>query len=559
MEGWLSMLQDLMQNSEIAAASSARILESLQHPVLVIDTNSEITYANATAAVSFGGWIVGLKLPDIFPDYLGPASIGDGPSSMRLVTRQGELFDALFNPLGGENVCISLWPVATAAAPRAQADDLTGLALRSEFMATLERALAAPDQSAPVAVLCLDLDRFKMINDTLGHGIGDQLLKKVSDRLRKVSRKNDLVARLGGDEFAILQPDVRSPRDAEQLAERLVDLIGRTYVLNGHTVNIGISVGVALSSGPMQARDLLRNADLALYEAKRAGRGRFRFFERGMDTSLHERRELEIDLRRALALKQFALHYQPFLDLATGNVMGFEALLRWEHPVRGNVPPLSFIAVAEENGLIVKIGEWVLLTACTAAAAWPDNLVVAVNVSPLQFKAETLLPSVALALQRSGLAPERLEIEITEGALLADTDNVLATLHALRDMGVMISMDDFGTGYSSLSYLQKFPFNKIKIDRSFVADDNADSEAILKAVSNLGNSLGMAITAEGVETAEQLDRIRNQHCTHVQGYLTGRPMPEDSVRSFLSCKREGGGDVRSGLSSSLLQPKPDNQ
>jgi diguanylate cyclase (GGDEF)-like protein len=412
-------------------------------------------------------------------------------------------------------------------------------------MAALERSLPGNAEGGePVAVLCLDLDRFKMINDTLGHGIGDQLLKKVADRLLKASRKDDFVARLGGDEFVILQRGIRSPRDAEQLAERLVDLIGRTYVLGGHTVNIGVSIGVALGSGPMQPRDLLRNADLALYEAKRAGRGRFRFFERGMDTLLQERRDLEINLRRALALKQFELHYQPFLDLATDTVIGFEALLRWTHPVRGNVPPLSFIPVAEENGLIVKIGEWVLLTACQAAASWPDGLIVAVNVSPLQFKADTLLASVSLALQRSGLAPERLEIEITEGALLADTDNVLATLHALRELGVKISMDDFGTGYSSLSYLQKFPFNKIKIDRSFVAGADADSAAILKAVSSLGSSLGMAITAEGVETAEQLERIRDERCTHVQGYLTGRPMAEAKVHAFLTARIGDDRDVQ---------------
>ena len=541
------MIQDLMQNSEIAAASSARILESLQHPVLVVDANGEITYANATAAANLGGWIVGLKLADIFIDYLRPASIADSAASMRLVTRKAEKYEALFNPIGGGNVCISLWSVATVVIEKAQAvsDDLTGLDLRNAFMAALERSLPGNAEGGePVSVLCLDLDRFKMINDTLGHGIGDQLLKKVADRLLKASRREDLVARLGGDEFVILQRGIRSPRDAEQLAERLVDLIGRTYVLGGHTVNIGVSIGVALGSGPMQPRDLLRNADLALYEAKRAGRGRFRFFERGMDTLLQERRELEIDLRRALALKQFELHYQPFLDLATDTVIGFEALLRWTHPVRGNVPPLSFIPVAEENGLIVKIGEWVLLTACQAAASWPDGLVVAVNVSPLQFKADTLLASVSLALQRSGLAPERLEIEITEGALLADTDNVLATLHALRELGVKISMDDFGTGYSSLSYLQKFPFNKIKIDRSFVAGADADSAAILKAVSSLGSSLGMAITAEGVETAEQLERIRDERCTHVQGYLTGRPMAEAKVHAFLSRKIGDDRDVQ---------------
>ncbi len=539
------MRHDIPQKLELAAASSSRILESLHHPVLVINAHSEITYANSTAAVSLGGWIVGLKLNDIFSDYLRPALIDAGPSSMKLTTLLAETFDALFNPIGDGDACISLWPVAAAVDQmQPQNDDLTGLALRNTFMAGLEYALSDIEGAGSIAVLCLDLDRFKIINDTLGHGIGDQLLKKVADRLSKVSRKDDLVARLGGDEFVILQRGVRSPRDAELLAERLVDLVGRTYVLSGHTVNIGVSVGVALASGPVQPRDLLRNADLALYEAKRAGRGRYRFFEQGMDTLLHERRELEIDLRRALALKQFELHYQPFLDLATDTVMGFEALLRWNHPMRGNVPPLDFIAVAEENGLIVKIGEWVLLTACAAAASWPEKLVVAVNVSPIQFKADSLLASVSLALERSGLAPERLEIEITESALLADTDNVLATLHALRALGVKISMDDFGTGYSSLSYLQKFPFNKIKIDRSFVVGGDADSAAILKAVSGLGTSLGMAITAEGVETTEQLERIRDQNCTHVQGYLTGRPMTRASVQSFLSPKFEGDSNVR---------------
>jgi diguanylate cyclase (GGDEF)-like protein len=548
-------MYEFMQNSDVAAASSARILESLQNPVLVIDASGEITYANATAAVSFGGWIVGLTLSEIFPDYLKSATIADGPSCMRLATRQGEAFELLLNPIGGGNVCLSLWAIAepTGARDAVQHDDLTGLALRNTLMTSLEAALLEPNRAgAPTAILCLDLDRFKVVNDTLGHGIGDQLLKKVAERLQKACRKNDLIARFGGDEFVILQRGIAGYEDAERLAGRLVDLIGRTYVLGGHTINIGVSIGVALGVGAVQPRDLLRNADLALYEAKRAGRSRFRFFEAGMDTLLHERREMEIDLRRALALRQFELHYQPFLDLTTERVIGFEALIRWHHPVRGDVPPLQFIPVAEENGLIVKIGDWVLNTACAAAASWPGDLVVAVNVSPLQFKADTLLETVSAALARSGLAPQRLELEITEGALLADTDKVLATLHALRALGVQISMDDFGTGYSSLSYLQKFPFNKIKIDRSFVSGSDPDSEAILSAVSALGTNLGMAITAEGVETVEQLGRIRGQRCTHVQGYLTGRPMAQAQVSSFLLHATEATHDV--DLSSRLLQP-----
>ena len=521
---------------------SNRILEALQHPVLVIDGNGVITYANATAAASFGGWIVGSDLVNIFPAYLSSAINAGGMASMRLTTSKDAIFDALFNPMGDDQICVSFWPVVAGPTPLTgfELDDLTGLFRRNAFMAALSHHLGQDAADlGHIAVHCLDLDRFKNVNDTLGHGIGDQLLKKVADRIRSSCRKDDVVARVGGDEFVILQPGISGLEAATKLAKRLVDLVGRTYVLNGHTVNIGVSVGVALNDAPTQARDLLRDADLALYEAKRAGRGRFRLFEHGMDALLQERRELEIDLRRALALRQFELHYQPFLDLTTNTVIGFEALLRWNHPVRGNVPPLDFISVAEENGLIVKIGEWVIRTACEAAASWPDDLVVAVNVSPLQFKADTLLATVASALQKSGLAPGRLELEITESALLDDTSNVLVTLHALRALGVKISMDDFGTGYSSLSYLQKFPFNKIKIDRSFVANADADSRAILKAVSGLGSNLGMAITAEGVETAEQLTRIRDQQCTHVQGFLTGRPMPADQIMSFIESSGKG--------------------
>jgi diguanylate cyclase (GGDEF)-like protein len=533
--------QSFPQGCELKATSSSRILESLQHPILVVDADSQVIYANAIAATNLGGWIVGSPITDLFLDFTRPAAMAD-PSSARLTSQRNEHYEALLNPMGDGGICISCWPVSDTAIPVevARRDDLTGLLLRNAFMAELQSALDREgDSHGLVTVLCLDLDRFKIVNDTLGHQVGDNLLRKVSERLRAACRKGDTIARLGGDEFVILQSGVQEPREAEQLAQRLVDLIGRTYVLNGHAVNIGVSVGVALAKTG-QARDLIRNADLALYEAKRAGRGRYRFFEKGMETSLHERRELEIDLRRALALKQFELHYQPFLDLSTDLVIGFEALLRWNHPIRGNVPPLSFISVAEENGLIVKIGDWVLMTACQAAANWPGDYIVAVNVSPLQFKVDTLLETVSWVLERTGLAPERLELEITEGALLEDTENVLATLHALRDRGVRISMDDFGTGYSSLSYLQKFPFHKIKIDRSFVAGSDADSQAILRAVSALGSNLGMAITAEGVETAEQLSRIKDQNCTHVQGYLTGKPMDAVQMVAFLQSQPNSG-------------------
>ncbi|WP_062121013.1 putative bifunctional diguanylate cyclase/phosphodiesterase [Aureimonas sp. AU40] len=510
------------------------ILQSLSHPVFATGADGNLTYANASAEASFGGWMIGLNIIDVFPDFALSNMSTIEPSSLVVTTKKDVAYDALLTPLGGGQFVFDLRP-STGQEPPAIAsdlDDLTGLAKRNMFMAHLAAALVQ-GAGPTIAVHCLDLDRFKMINDTLGHAIGDLLLKKVADRLTSACRKGDIVARLGGDEFVVLQHDVREAKEAEKLAARIVDLIGRTYVLSGHTINIGASVGVALQGSLSQPRDILRNGDLALYEAKRAGRGRYRMFEPGMDDLLHKRREMEIDLRRALALKQFELNYQPIVDLKNDSCIGFEALLRWKHPLKGNIPPLDFISLAEENGLIVKIGEWVLRTACIEAASWPSDMIVAVNVSPLQFKADALLETVASALNKAGLPAHRLEIEITEGALLDDTDNVLATLHALRDLGVKISMDDFGTGYSSLSYLQKFPFNKIKIDRSFVASANADSRAILRAVAGLGASLGMAITAEGVETAEQLARIRSKRCTHVQGYLTGRPMAADLIAAFL--------------------------
>ncbi|KQQ87670.1 bifunctional diguanylate cyclase/phosphodiesterase [Aureimonas sp. Leaf324] len=511
------------------------MLQALPHPVLALGAEGTVTYANAAAEAAFGGWVVGLNVRDLGSGLALPALDASRGASMSLTTKGDVPYDATLAPVGEGRFVVDLRPSATQDRPAiaSDLDDLTGLAKRNMFLSHLTGALARSEE-APIAVHCLDLDRFKMINDTLGHGIGDLLLKKVADRLVSACRKGDVVARLGGDEFVVLQAGVREAADAEKLAARIVDLVGRTYVLSGHTINIGASVGVALQGSVTQARDMLRNGDLALYEAKRAGRGRYRMFEAGMDELLHKRREMEIDLRRALALKQFELNFQPFLDLATDTCIGFEALLRWKHPTKGSIPPLDFISLAEENGLIVRIGEWVLRTACHEAMSWPGEMIVAVNVSPLQFKADTLLATVASALEKSGLPAHRLEIEITEGVLLDDTDNVLKTLAALSDLGVKISMDDFGTGYSSLSYLQKFPFNKIKIDRSFVANANADSEAILRAVAGLGTSLGMAITAEGVETAEQLARIREERCTHVQGYLTGRPMPAGDVEAFLT-------------------------
>jgi diguanylate cyclase (GGDEF)-like protein len=518
-----------------AFPAAEQVLELLPHPVLVIAPDGIVIQANRACQAPLGS-VVGTDVHVLFPGFTSALASDTGIASSVIASRNGDDFDAAVASFGDGHFLIDLRAcVDGSTAPVANAlDELTGLTRRTALLSHLSAALEDHTLASSIAVHCLDLDRFKMVNDTLGHAVGDLLLKKVAARLTAACRKGDIVARLGGDEFIILQRNVDDQAAAEKLASRVVDLVGRTYVLNGHTINIGVSVGVAFGGQGVQARDLLRNGDLALYEAKKAGRGRYRIFENGMDALLLGRREVEIDLRRALALKQFKLNYQPFIDVTTGKVDGFEALLRWEHPVKGNIPPLSFIPLAEENGLIVKIGEWVMRTACKEAASWPGEIIVAVNVSPLQFKADTLLDTVSSALRRSGLPAHRLEIEITEGALLDDTDNVIQTLNALRELGVKISMDDFGTGYSSLSYLQRFPFSKIKIDRSFVARDDADSEAILRSIASLGTSLGMAITAEGVETAEQLARIRDERCTHVQGYFTGRPMSTDQVPVFLA-------------------------
>jgi diguanylate cyclase (GGDEF)-like protein len=416
-------------------------------------------------------------------------------------------------------------------------DALTDLPNRLQLHEQLRQMLSSTRQGIQVAVFCLDLDRFKDVNDALGHPVGDLLLKAVADRLRQCIRDTDLVARLGGDEFAIMQAGASQPKDATSLASRLIEVIGAPYELGGNQVTVELSIGIALAPGDgLHPDQLLKNADLALYRAKSDGHGLYRFFEPEMDARMQERRKLEIDLRKAIAKNQFELFYQPLVDMKTEYVTGFEALIRWRHPERGLIPPLEFIAVAEETGLIVPIGDWVLRQACAEAATWPSNVKIAVNLSPVQFKNKILLPSVISALAASGLSPNRLELEITESVLLQDSGATLAILHELRGLGVRISMDDFGTGYSSLSYLRKFPFDKIKIDQSFIFDmsDHDDSLAIVRAVIAMGSGLGIATTAEGVETAEQFKRLKLEGCTEVQGYLFSPPRPAAEVRGLLA-------------------------
>ena len=415
-------------------------------------------------------------------------------------------------------------------------DPLTGLANRAFLGERLKQALAqARRQKTGLAVLYLDLDRFKQVNDTLGHPAGDALLCAVADRLRGGLRRCDTVARLGGDEFAIIQAPLDKAEDAGQLAQRIVEALSEPYILGDYQAVIGTSVGIALASADTtDGGHLLKMADIALYRAKSDGRGLFRVFEPEMDLTLQTRRALAQDLRRAVGMGEFELHYQPLINLPSGRVGAMEALVRWRHPERGLVGSNDFIPLAEETGLAGPIGAWVLHQACADAAGWPSDVRVAVNVSAAQFKTG-LVAAVRDALAASALLPGRLELEITETALLADADATLATLRELRAMGVRIAMDDFGTGYSSLGYLRSFPFDKIKIDRSFIADieTSADCMAIVRAVVGLGSNLGIVVTAEGVETPAQLDRLRAKGCGQVQGHLFSRPVPARDVAALL--------------------------
>jgi diguanylate cyclase (GGDEF)-like protein len=414
----------------------------------------------------------------------------------------------------------------------ARHDALTNLPNRVLFKDKMEQALGRGHE---LAVMFLDLDRFKGVNDSLGHSVGDALLCAVTERLQRAMPDADTVARLGGDEFAIVQSNV-SPTDASELAARIIDALVEPFDLHGHQVIIGTSIGIAMAPADGNEPDqLLRNADMALYRAKADGRGTYHFFQSEMDAQMQERRKVELDLRKALLADQFELYYQPLVDVGSGEVSGFEALLRWNHPERGLVPPDEFIPVAEEIGLIVPLGDWVLKQACREAATWPGNLSIAVNLSAAQFRNPTLALSVVSALGQSGLAASRLELEITETVLLQDDRAVLDALHQFRDIGVRICMDDFGTGYSSLSYLRSFPFDKIKIDRSFIRElGNAnDAVAIVRAVLRLGSSLGMITTAEGVETEEQLEILKAEGCMQVQGYLFSRPKPAAEIPAML--------------------------
>jgi diguanylate cyclase len=426
-------------------------------------------------------------------------------------------------------------------------DSLTGLPNRVLFQDAIARELAsAKRQGSHLAVLGIDLDRFKHVNDTLGHWAGDQLLQQVAERLRQCVREGDIAARIGGDEFVLLQTGATQPEASSVLARRIIETLSRPYDLAGNQMSIGASVGIALSPRDGEEADaLVRNADIALYRAKSIERGTVCFFQPGMDTQLQERRALEQDIARAAASVDFDLAWQPQFSIAgPTRTEGFEALLRWRHPVLGDLPPDRFVPLAEESGLIVPIGAWVLKSACREAASWPVPLHVAVNVSPRQFVGGDFVALIDEALCNTGLSPGRLEIEITETLLIKDGDAALGVLRQLKQRGLRIALDDFGTGYSSLSYLQRFPFDKVKIDRSFVLalSSSEDARAIVSAILAMARQLRLEVTAEGVETLEQLEFLRAQRCDQVQGYLLARPLTRDQLADYWDTSRHESGE-----------------
>jgi diguanylate cyclase (GGDEF)-like protein len=419
-------------------------------------------------------------------------------------------------------------------------DVLTDLPNRMFFRSQLDAALKRVERGDRIAVLYIDVDEFKSVNDTLGHPVGDELLKVIADRLRGCIRKTDVVARLGGDEFAIIQTGLKDPAEVTELVTRIHEAIRVPHDCIGHLVAADASIGIALApEDGTELDELLKNADLAMYGAKADGRRTYRFFEPGMDARVKELRALEFDLREAVRNGSFEIHYQPLVNLRDNVVTGCEALLRWRHPKRGMISPAQFIPIAEDTGLINQLGEWVLNTACTQAATWPDHIKVAVNVSPVQFRSRTLALKVAAALACSGLPASRLELEITEAVLIRDDEVTLATLNELKQLGVRIALDDFGTGYSSLSYLHRFPFDKIKIDRSFIKDlaESDSSSPIVQAVVSIAAARRMTTTAEGVEIEKQLEILRILGCTEMQGYLFS-PAACGEIKRLLMSQRD---------------------
>ena len=566
--GWVVTYEDITERENAKQALKAQntrfdaALNNMPHGLCMFDSNKRLIVCNARY-IEMYRLPTELTVPGVALEHIiahriatdqGPRSmqkywdehiqraVSGTVSSYKQHLTDGRTIQIDHQPLPGGGWVANHQDVSEAIRAEEQInhmarhDALTGLANRVHFRAELEKAIKRAMRGEDIAVLCLDLDHFKAVNDTLGHLVGDELLQAVAERLQKCVRDTDVVSRLGGDEFAIIQMASMQPEGATSLVPRIIETLSEPYTLGDHIAVIGVSVGISLAPADgVTAEELLKNSDLALYRAKESGRGTYSFFEPAMNAKMQARRMLEMDLRTALSNNEFKLHYQPLVSISRQEVVGFEALIRWNHPERGLVPPADFIGVAEETGLITAIGTWVLGEACREAATWPDHIRIAVNLSPLQFKSPTLLLDVVAALGKSGLSPRRLELEITETVMLNDTEATLETLRQLKELGIAISMDDFGTGYSSLGYLRKFPFSKIKIDQSFIRSLSSGQEslAIVKAITGLGESLGMVTTAEGVETLDQLNALSAEGCNEVQGYFFSRPVPANEVRALL--------------------------
>ena len=557
--------QDLQQRDHELQTQNARFdaaLTNMAQGLCMFDRELRLVVANHRFAEVFAlppeGVKPGMPLPELIglavaAGHLTEQEAEDTLADLRRIWTSGKQVVAIrqwagrtlsanYQPLGDGGWLATYEDVTerrlaeAKIAHMARHDGVTDLPNRLFFREHMAKTLEGMARDQHLAVFCLDLDHFKSINDALGHPLGDRLLKLVAERVRKCLRETDLVARLGGDEFAIVQRGCAQPQGSTALAQRLIETVGAPYQVDGHQVVAGTSIGISIA--PTDADDpdlLLQHADLALYRAKADGRGTYRYFEAAMDARMRARRTLELDLRRAIANQELTVFYQPLITVATEEITGFEALVRWNHPTRGLVSPADFIPLAEETGLVLPLDEWVLRQACRDAAKWPGDIHVAVNLSAAQFRNQSLSSLIVSALASSHLRPDRLELEVTESVLLQENEVTLATLNQLRLLGVRISMDDFGTGYSSLSYLRSFPFDKIKIDRSFISELSAkpDSLAIIRAVTGLGRSLGMTTTAEGVETREQFERLKLEGCDECQGYLFGRPQPLAEVERLL--------------------------
>ena len=570
--GWISIHEDTTEqqlakeNLEQTKRFLDTIIESVPISIVVKDASSGKYILVNQAFEAFFGWsrerLIGRTVYDLFPAEVAERIVRCDGEAIRLKSKQVNVDASVETPENGTRIVTTTRSVVSDAADRPQYvitviedttekkkanakiaymahhDPLTGLPNRTQLTERIEEVLADARRGKTLAVHFLDLDHFKFVNDTLGHLVGDELLREVAERLRACVRDVDTVARLGGDEFAVVQTSVEDPEDMFALAERIRAALKAPYDLGGLRAVIDVSIGI--SQAPRDGTspvELLKRADLALYKAKEDGRSTVRVFEADMDTRMRARRTLETELRNAIVNNEFRLFYEPIVNIRDNEIDCVEGLLRWFHPRRGIVPPAEFIAAAEETGLIIPLGEWVIRQACAEAANWPEHVKVAVNLSPTQLSSENLADMILDVLKKTGVAPERLELEITEATLLKHNQANLTVLHNLRSHGVRIVMDDFGTGYSSLNYLRRFAFDKIKIDRSFVADLSVDNElslAIIQSVARMAGVLNVSVTAEGVETNEQLELIKAAGCTHFQGFINGRSRPaEDITRLFL--------------------------